>query len=229
MNPVVTAVLVVLFLAALLAFVRQWRRMRRAKTTCPHNQPCAEADQADLSEVHEQHVVEAQERADDDDFASGDADDDLGGCPMYGLRGAPCTPDMYGHSSSNHSQEAPPTALRHKAAKPKRAGQVVPQAGQVHECGTLGELEDAIRSNSVVLMYATGCGHCSAMKPAFESAAVQARVPFYAVDAVQVPELVNRYNLAGFPTIFRFAGGRVVEEYSGDRSARDFVLFANRF
>jgi thiol-disulfide isomerase/thioredoxin len=94
------------------------------------------------------------------------------------------------------------------------------------ECRSAVEVAEAARNGGVVLFYATGCGPCQAFKPVFSAAAVRAPVPFFAVDAMAVPDVIQRYNLAGFPTVFKFSGGKIVGQYAGDRTEGDLLMWA---
>lgn len=89
------------------------------------------------------------------------------------------------------------------------------------------EVEAAMKGEGVILMHMKGCPPCEALKPRFFHAAPRAQIPFYAVDAVRVPDIAQRYNLVGYPSVFRFSNGRVVSEYRGDRSEEDLLLFAS--
>lgn len=95
-------------------------------------------------------------------------------------------------------------------------------------CHSISEVNTAANSrDALILFYSTGCPPCEAFKPVYHKVAKTASIPFYAVDAVQVPDIVNRYNLVGFPTVFKFSNGQIVAEYQGDRSENDLLLFSS--
>jgi len=91
----------------------------------------------------------------------------------------------------------------------------------------MSDVESSLKKDGVLLVHMQGCPPCEALKPTYEKIAPRAQVPFYAVDAIRVPDIVNRFNLVGFPTIFKFSRGRIVAEYQGDRSEKDLLLFAS--
>lgn len=98
--------------------------------------------------------------------------------------------------------------------------------GSCQHCSSLQDVEDATAGRSVMLFFATGCGPCERFKPVFEEASMKASLPFYAVDAMGVPDVVSRYQLRGFPTVRMFQNGRVVSEYNGDRTMDDLLAWA---
>lgn len=102
----------------------------------------------------------------------------------------------------------------------------VPNVVDAIECKTLQEVENGTKSKAVVLFYATGCSPCNAFKPTYYKAARKAAVPFYAIDAIAVPECVEQYKLLGFPTVMKFSNGRLVGEYNGNRTEEDLLQFA---
>ena len=83
----------------------------------------------------------------------------------------------------------------------------------------------------LVEFYAPWCGHCKKLAPVYEEvgktfktdkACVVAKV-----DADSEKELGGKYGISGFPTIKYFPKSNEVEDYSGGRSAEDFVSFLN--
>lgn len=101
-------------------------------------------------------------------------------------------------------------------------------AAGVRECRTLIELDDALRSaDVVVLFWMAGCGPCAAFKPTFLAAASDTRTPLYTVQLADVPEVVDRFGITGFPTVLRFRGGAWHSEYTGSRTRDDFVAWVN--
>ena len=101
-------------------------------------------------------------------------------------------------------------------------------AAGVRECRTLIELDDALRSaDVVVLFWMAGCGPCAAFKPTFVAAAADTRTPLYTVQLADVPEVVERFGITGFPTVLRFRGGAWHSEYTGTRTRDDFVAWVN--
>jgi len=203
MHILVVLALLALFLVAVTAFMRQWcRRNRITGRGCPPNVPCSMAPTA----MPDDRSVEVIRDAPDDAAVVVEVSPYM---PKT-CGGAPCSPDMYQIGSS-----AAPTLHR----GPGHAG--------CTECKSLSELEAACRKDAVVLFHMAGCPPCQAFKPTFFQAATRATVPFYAIDAMAVPDVVNRYPLAGFPSVFKFSNGKIVAKYEGNRTESDLLMFAS--
>lgn len=79
--------------------------------------------------------------------------------------------------------------------------------------------------------YAPWCGHCQALKPAWEQAAkaLKGIVNVAAVDCDEHKSLAGEYGIQGFPTIkfFYVSNGAIKSSsYNGGRSAKELVAFA---
>ncbi len=82
----------------------------------------------------------------------------------------------------------------------------------------------------LVMFYAPWCGHCKAMKPAYEEAARTMKEQevggvLAAVEATQAETLAARFEVKGFPTLRYFGAEGVVYEYGYGRTAEDLVDF----
>nr|UMA82692.1 venom-related protein disulfide isomerase [Conus ebraeus] len=81
----------------------------------------------------------------------------------------------------------------------------------------------------LVMFYAPWCGHCKRMKPAFGQAAsviVEEKLgALAAVDATIEQQLADRFEIRGYPTLKYFRDGKYAFEYSGGRTADDFIAF----
>jgi len=83
------------------------------------------------------------------------------------------------------------------------------------------------------LFYADWCGHCKRFKPVFDTQLPQLiqrkRLPckLMAINADQQPQLVQKYNIKGFPTMILEKNGRLIE-YNGDRTVRDIESFISK-
>lgn len=228
---VASALMALLLCMALLAFIKQWQRMQKRNSACPPDVEC-NTRQEEQPKEEEVTVTEEVIPVEPDVFG-------FVRCP----RGTPC--DIWDHNEhdrhhhrrqikgdyqdSMHSGESSrEIAVASVAGNDSEGAALFSQTGMV-ELSTISEVFGATkRPKAVILMYATGCGHCTAMKPAYDTAAKQASCPFYAVDAVKVPDIVEKFKLSGFPTIFKFEQGRLAAEYSGDRSAADLLLFSQQ-
>lgn len=84
------------------------------------------------------------------------------------------------------------------------------------------------KKDCVAAFISRNCGHCTAMKPAFEQAANQSMIPFLLVEqAVAQPAgLLEKYQVQGFPTIIRFSGGLPVGYFKETRTPENLIKFA---
>ena len=88
-------------------------------------------------------------------------------------------------------------------------------------------------SHSFVMYFADWCGHCQRTKPEFAKLGATKTiggrsVKVLAVNADENPELVNGKEIRGYPTIHLYdPRGKLVQEYSGQRTAQAFEQFLN--
>eukprot|EP00878_Enallax_costatus_P001518 GHUV01001669.1.p1 GENE.GHUV01001669.1~~GHUV01001669.1.p1 ORF type:complete len:459 (+),score=78.64 GHUV01001669.1:164-1540(+) len=98
---------------------------------------------------------------------------------------------------------------------------------------TSSNFDSKIKSGGVwmVEFYAPWCGHCQALKPAWEQAAkaLKGIVNVAAVDCDEHKSLAGEHGVQGFPTIkfFYVSDGKIKSSsYNGGRSAKEIVAFA---
>lgn len=86
---------------------------------------------------------------------------------------------------------------------------------------------EVLQSDSLVLVefYAPWCGHCKALAPEWTKAAeaLKGVVKLVAADCDADSALAQEYSIQGFPTIKAFAGGKEIEKYEGQRTAKAIV------
>lgn len=83
----------------------------------------------------------------------------------------------------------------------------------------------------LVEFFAPWCGHCKQLAPVYERVASafsgEKNVVVASVDATEHPELAQRFDVKGYPTIKYFGESGEPEDYSLGRSEGDFVEFLN--
>jgi len=85
---------------------------------------------------------------------------------------------------------------------------------------------------ALVEFYAPWCGHCKSLAPKYEKLALafagETDVLIAKVDATEEPDLANKYEVTGYPTIKFFPpGSSEPESYEGGREVDDMVKFIN--
>lgn len=92
-----------------------------------------------------------------------------------------------------------------------------------HVTGETLERELSTGQPLVLDIYATWCGPCRMLAPAFEALAIEyaGRVRFAKADVEQAPEVAERFGVAGVPTLLFFRdgalAGRIVGVPSGGK------------
>jgi thiol-disulfide isomerase/thioredoxin len=95
--------------------------------------------------------------------------------------------------------------------------------------GTDLSLSGILASHDLVLLdlYAPWCGHCQALEPEFASAAADVGgddpATFVKVDVTANQQTAVAYGVKQLPTIKLIKAGDVVDDYAGQRAARDII------
>lgn len=95
---------------------------------------------------------------------------------------------------------------------------------------------DQLKKHEIVLVmfYAPWCGHCKKMKPEYVTAAkelsAEGRSKCLAmVDCTVNPDVTEKYNIEGFPTLKLFRHGTFVTDYKGPRTVEDIKKFVKPY
>ncbi|KAI8845715.1 hypothetical protein BJ741DRAFT_585590 [Chytriomyces cf. hyalinus JEL632] len=82
-----------------------------------------------------------------------------------------------------------------------------------------------------VKFYAPWCGHCKTLAPVWDelAASMKGRATIAEVDCTQEPDICNKYDVRGYPTLKWITGPLGTIEYSGKRSLDALTGFVNDF
>ncbi|KAL7485192.1 hypothetical protein ACHAW6_010783 [Cyclotella cf. meneghiniana] len=102
------------------------------------------------------------------------------------------------------------------------------RGGEVHESGSLDELESLIQSAAlndkltVIDFTATWCGPCKMIAPIFKELSEEhgSSAQFIKVDVDDNPEAAQKYGVSAMPTFLFIKGGEVVDRLMGANSDR---------
>ncbi|XP_023938732.2 protein disulfide-isomerase A5 [Bicyclus anynana] len=99
-----------------------------------------------------------------------------------------------------------------------------------------GDFEDIIASPNptFVMFYATWCGHCSAVKPAYSRLATALKaenspIKAIAVDAGENQKVADIASVQTLPTFKIYSNGKFLASYEGDRSTEDMLKFCKSY
>lgn len=92
--------------------------------------------------------------------------------------------------------------------------------------------KEEFKNNDILLVmfYAPWCGHCQKMKPEYIAAAHDLQSAGFSkclamVDCTLNPEITEKFNIKGFPTLKLFQNGKYVKDYKGDRTVEAIKKF----
>ena len=97
--------------------------------------------------------------------------------------------------------------------------------------GQVEGFHDVSHGKRVILFHWKDCGHCKKMMPEWQRFvklnANNKKVKIETVEKDDAPELIQKYNVQGFPTIIAINDGKLVKEFNGERTVDDLQRFAN--
>ncbi len=84
---------------------------------------------------------------------------------------------------------------------------------------------------SVIDFWATWCGPCRMMAPAFEAVAgkLAGQAAFFKVNIDEAPELAERFGVMSIPTLLVLRGGQPVDSSVGARSEAALEAYVRKF
>jgi len=82
----------------------------------------------------------------------------------------------------------------------------------------------------IVLYHMTTCGHCIALRPAWNDAVKDAvNVKIAEIESAQMFDLPAQLQVSMFPTIVVVQEGRFIDEYHGDRTKQSLHIFMSKY
>jgi thioredoxin 1 len=94
----------------------------------------------------------------------------------------------------------------------------------------LEKIEELAQGISVVKFFADWCGPCRVYTPIMENVSKNIdSVSFYSVNTDERPDLAAKFNVNGIPATFIMKDGKIVENFTGIRNAKDITTLINRY
>jgi thioredoxin 1 len=94
----------------------------------------------------------------------------------------------------------------------------------------LEKIEELAQGVSVVKFFAEWCGPCRVYTPIMENVSKNIdSVSFYSVNTDERPDLAAKFNVNGIPATFIMKDGKIVENFTGIRNAKDITTLINRY
>lgn len=90
---------------------------------------------------------------------------------------------------------------------------------------------DIANKKVLLLIYSTKCGHCTAMKPAWDAAEKKQPSKMVSIDATNdtdesIKAIMTKLNVNSYPSIFVMNNGKPTA-YTGGRTEKDFLNEVN--
>lgn len=80
------------------------------------------------------------------------------------------------------------------------------------------------------MSFIPGCGHCKRMKEDYLKAAAELKAEGHdcqvaMFDCSENPEMTEKFEISGFPTVKLFKKGKYIKDYNGKRTKDDLMTF----
>jgi thiol-disulfide isomerase/thioredoxin len=88
---------------------------------------------------------------------------------------------------------------------------------------TAQSLEDCMhKGNWIILYYANWCGHCKVFKPEWErlKSMVPEHINTAEIESEMIPQMPNKPQIQGFPTMKLYSNNKDIGDYNGERSGK---------
>lgn len=96
------------------------------------------------------------------------------------------------------------------------------------------ELVDKNNKHTIVLFFADWCGHCQNLKPTWNQMTDKLKskrnIQLIEVEDTNMGLVPKKYkkSILGYPTILKFKGGKLVEQFTGNRTLEEISQFAQK-
>ena len=96
------------------------------------------------------------------------------------------------------------------------------------------DMVENTNKHTIVLFFADWCGHCQNLKPAWNQVADKLKskrnIQVLEVEDTHLDAIPKKYkkSLLGYPSIQKFKGGKLVEQFTGNRTPEEILTFAQK-
>ena len=102
-------------------------------------------------------------------------------------------------------------------------------SGQVIDLTGSQLMQEMNKRPIFVAFFASGCGHCTNMKPSYHESAKSTKHAIHSLYAHNdgSSEALRILGINGFPTVALIYKGKIIDQYQGNRSAADLISWVN--
>ena len=80
---------------------------------------------------------------------------------------------------------------------------------------------------AILMVYATWCGHCKNMMPAFDQVSTQTNVKFARIEGHKAPQFMQKHGIRGFPTLLTVNRVNELGRHNGGRDLGSLLSAAH--